>query len=74
MEKKIHVFCEKPPGRNVEDIQSVIKEEKKDNKIKLKYGFNHRYHGSVRKAKKYIEEKNLVKFSISGQSMVKVKL
>ena len=72
--KKIHVFCEKPPGRNVEDIQSVIKEEKKDNKIKLKYGFNHRYHGSVRKAKKYIEEKKFGKIlnirAVYGKSKI----
>ena len=74
LEKKIHVFCEKPPGRNVEDIQSVIKEEKKDNKIKLKYGFNHRYHGSVRKAKKYIEEKKFGKIlnirAVYGKSKI----
>ena len=57
LSKKIHVFCEKPPGRNIKDIKSVIQEEKKDKKIKLKYGFNHRYHGSIRKAKKLIDDK-----------------
>ena len=56
LKKNIHVFCEKPPGRNVSDIQSVINQEKKNKKIKLKYGFNHRYHGSIRKAKKIIDE------------------
>ena len=24
----LHVFCEKPPGRNVQDIEKVIKVEK----------------------------------------------
>lgn len=53
----IHVFCEKPPGRTVEDIRNVIEEEKKYPGLKLKYGFNHRYHQSVMEAKKIIESK-----------------
>ena len=57
LKNKIHVFCEKPPGRNVSDIKSVITQENLDKKIKLKYGFNHRYHGSIRKAKKIIDDK-----------------
>ena len=57
LKNKIHVFCEKPPGRSVSDIKSVIKQENFDKKIKLKYGFNHRYHGSIRKAKKIIDDK-----------------
>ncbi len=59
LKKKIHVFCEKPPGKNVSDIQSVINQENLDKKIKLKYGFNHRYHGSIRKAKKIIDDKTM---------------
>lgn len=50
LEKGLHVFCEKPPGRNVSDINSVIKTEKLHPGLKLKYGFNHRYHDSVRDA------------------------
>jgi predicted dehydrogenase len=46
----LHVFCEKPPGRNVEDIQQVIAEENKYPALKLMYGFNHRYHESVQDA------------------------
>lgn len=42
-----HVFCEKPPGRDVGDIRRVIAEESKNPALKLKYGFNHRYHDSV---------------------------
>jgi len=47
LKKGLHVFCEKPPGRSVEDIQDVIACENKFPALKLKYGFNHRYHLSV---------------------------
>ena len=45
-----HVFCEKPPGCTVSDVERVIKTEKMNPGLILKYGFNHRYHDSVRKA------------------------
>lgn len=45
-----HVFCEKPPGRSVEDITQVIQVERERRTCKLMYGFNHRYHESVRDA------------------------
>lgn len=50
LEKGLHVFCEKPPGRDVEDIRQVIAAERRHPGLKLKYGFNHRYHDSVRDA------------------------
>ena len=49
-----HVFCEKPPARNSDELLEVMKAEKKSGKI-LKYGFNHRYHYSVMEAKKLID-------------------
>lgn len=49
-----HVFCEKPPARNTEELAHVIEAEKKYGKT-LKYGFNHRYHYSVMEAKKMID-------------------
>ena len=55
LESGLHVFCEKPPGRDLKDIVSVIKVEKKYPSLKLKYGFNHRYHQSVKKSKEIIE-------------------
>ena len=55
----LHVFCEKPPGMDVKDIQNVIDIEKKFPKLKLKYGFNHRYHDSVIKAKELIDSGKL---------------
>jgi len=55
LERGLHVFCEKPPGRTVQDIRDVITTEKKQPHLKLKYGFNHRYHESVKEAKRVIE-------------------
>tara|TARA_R110000868_G_scaffold155691_6_gene382190 strand:- start:61503 stop:62540 length:1038 start_codon:yes stop_codon:yes gene_type:complete len=56
LKRNLHVFCEKPPGRNLADIQSVINAEKEKPSLKLKYGFNHRYHDSVKEAKKILDE------------------
>jgi predicted dehydrogenase len=50
LDKGLHVFCEKPPGRDVADIIKVIETEKRHPGLKLKYGFNHRYHDSVKEA------------------------
>lgn len=50
LKRGIHVFCEKPPGRDVGDLLEVIEVEQKSNGLKLMYGFNHRYHYSVQKA------------------------
>ncbi len=50
LEHGMHVFCEKPPGRDVSDVRRVIEAEKAHPGLKLKYGFNHRYHDSVRDA------------------------
>ena len=54
-----HVFCEKPPARNLREIEEVIKCEKQNSNLKLKYGFNHRYHMSVKDALYIIESGNL---------------
>jgi len=53
---KIHVFCEKPPGRCKEDVEEMLKVEKKNSGVKLKFGFNHRYHQAVLEAKSIIEK------------------
>lgn len=52
LERGLHVFCEKPPGRTVSDIIRVMACESRREGLKLKYGFNHRYHESVRDALK----------------------
>ena len=55
LKKGLHVFCEKPPGRDLSDIARVMETEKKYPKLFLKYGFNHRYHDSVREALRLIK-------------------
>ncbi len=54
IQNDLHVFCEKPPGRSVEDIQGVAQCYKKKKNLKVKYGFNHRYHDSIKDASKII--------------------
>jgi predicted dehydrogenase len=50
LRRGLHVFCEKPPGRDVADIERVIEVERTKPELKLMYGFNHRYHESVQDA------------------------
>ena len=59
LEGDLHVFCEKPPGRDLNDIAKVIACEKKHPELKLKYGFNHRYHDSVQDALAIIQSGEL---------------
>jgi predicted dehydrogenase len=50
-----HVFCEIPPGRSLSDMQDIIAAEKKNKGLVLRFGFNHRFHGAVLKAKEMID-------------------
>ncbi|MBF0239112.1 MAG: Gfo/Idh/MocA family oxidoreductase [SAR324 cluster bacterium] len=50
-----HVFCEKPPGRNLEDIKYIIEAEKANPGVKLMFGFNHRFHPAILKAKSIVD-------------------
>jgi predicted dehydrogenase len=59
LETGLHVFCEKPPGRNVHDIARVIACERRHPRLKLMYGFNHRYHESVLDALKILRSGEL---------------
>lgn len=59
LERGLHVFCEKPPGRSVEDIVRVIEHERANPSLKLMYGFNHRYHESVQDAMQMIRSNQL---------------
>jgi predicted dehydrogenase len=59
LKRGLHVFCEKPPGRTVEDVIRVREVEQANPHLKLKYGFNHRYHQSVRDALKIIRSGEL---------------
>ena len=51
LKRGCHVFCEKPPGRNLEDIQRIIAAEQAHPGLKLMFGFNHRYHPAILEAK-----------------------
>ncbi|MGA2079056.1 MAG: Gfo/Idh/MocA family oxidoreductase [Holophaga sp.] len=55
LERGLHVFCEKPPGRSMQDVCDVIRCERRHPGLKLKYGFNHRYHDSVSDALRLIQ-------------------
>ncbi len=55
MKRGKHVFCEKPPGRSLADIQKIKAQEEKSPGVKLMFGFNHRYHPGVLKAKAMID-------------------
>jgi len=59
LESGMHVFCEKPPGRSVEDIERVIAHERKHPELKLMYGFNHRYHESVQESLRILHSEEL---------------
>ena len=59
LEKGLHVFCEKPPAKDVAGIESVIEVEKRHPELILKYGFNHRYHHSVREAVRIVDSGEL---------------
>lgn len=55
LQRDLHVFCEKPPGKGVQDIMDVIEVERQHPGLLLKYGFNHRYHDSVREALRIVQ-------------------
>jgi len=57
----VHVFCEKPPGKSVSDVEKMIGAEKNHPEIKLKFGFNHRYHQALMEAKSIVDNGRLGK-------------
>ncbi|MDQ7054329.1 MAG: Gfo/Idh/MocA family oxidoreductase [candidate division KSB1 bacterium] len=50
-----HVFCEKPPGRNLQDVERILEAERRNPGLVLKVGFNHRYHYGIMEAKKIVD-------------------
>lgn len=61
LEKGLHVFCEKPPGRTVEDVEHISKTAAAHPNLHLKFGFNHRYHEAVEDALRLIDSGRLGK-------------
>lgn len=53
----IHVFAEKPPGRTVEDVLQMKKVKDAHPEVVLKFGFNHRFHSSIMEAKAIADSK-----------------
>lgn len=50
-----HVFAEKPPGRSLADIEAMRAQELKSPGVKLMFGFNHRFHPGIQRAKRHME-------------------
>lgn len=49
-----HVFCEKPPAFHAQGVEAIIAAERASGR-KLMYGFNHRHHDSIIRAKALID-------------------
>jgi predicted dehydrogenase len=54
MERGKHVLCEKPLARNPEEARQMVETARRYN-VKLKTGFNHRFHHQVQKARELYE-------------------
>ena len=54
------MFFEKPPAKSLRELKP-IENFMKDSNLKLMYGFNHRFHSSIIKAKQIIDRYELGK-------------
>lgn len=59
LEHGLHVFCEKPPSITVAEMEQVVQAEAVRPELVLKYGFNHRYHDSLREALRLVRSGEL---------------
>jgi len=59
LERGRHVFCEKPPGRCLADIERIRAAEQANAGTKLIFGFNHRHHPGIVDAKAIVESGSL---------------
>jgi predicted dehydrogenase len=55
LQRKRHVFCEKPPGRNLKDIKRIRAAEEANPGMTVLFGFNHRHHPGITDAKSLID-------------------
>jgi predicted dehydrogenase len=55
LKKGKHVFCEKPPGRNLAELTEIMQAEELSPALKLMFGFNHRHHESMLHAKRLVD-------------------
>ena len=56
-----HVFSEKPPGLNADDVEKVLAVQRGIKSVKLMYGFNHRHHDSVKRMHEIVKSRELGK-------------
>lgn len=61
IDRGIHVFGEKPPGRSLEDVEAIYAGAKMNPCVKVQFGFNHRYHGAISEAKAIVDSRRLGK-------------
>lgn len=55
LERGKHVFSEKPPGRNSDDVRRMQAVEARHPELVLKFGFNHRFHDAIEDAKRMLD-------------------
>jgi len=55
IKRGIHVFSEKPPGTTVEDVKNIYETAMEHPQVKVKFGFNHRYHQAIIEAKAIVD-------------------
>ena len=61
LKKGLHVFCEKPPARSLEELYPIRDFLNENTDLKLMYGFNHRFHASIIDAVSIIRDGSLGK-------------
>lgn len=61
--KNIHVFVEKPAGVSAKDTKKIISKLKLKKDLKIRVGFNHRYHPAFLKAKKLVDDNRIGKIN-----------
>jgi predicted dehydrogenase len=59
LEQDRHVFCEKPPGRSLADIERIVEAERRHPQARLIFGFNHRHHPGIVDAKAIVDSGSL---------------
>ncbi len=55
LQQGCHVFCEKPPGRHLDDIKKIRAAESAHPDLKVMFGFNHRHHPAIIEAKSIVD-------------------
>ena len=74
IERGLHVFCEKPPARSLDELRPVAAAAARRPGLTLQYGFNHRRHRSVRMAREILAAGSLGRLvgmrGVYGRSVV----